>query len=203
MEQIIEAQLLKNKRPTLLTILCILTFIGNGWKIAKNIIDCIFTCTVIGIKNSKLLSQAKNIIDCIFTCTVIGIKNSKLLSQSVQTYAEALKEVAVTDTIAQSEVSPESFNAVVDVFSSYFIYPLAIPFSQNLFLIISIIGAILMFNLKRKGFYIYTVAQILYLVATLYFMGFSSWALFFISTEILIILLFLILFAVNLKYMRA
>lgn len=179
MEQIIEAQLLKNKRPTFLIVLCILTFIGCGWKIAKNIIDCIFTCTVIGIKNSKLLSQ------------------------SVQTYAEALKEVAVTDTIAQSEVSPESFNAVVDVFSSYFIYPLAIPVSQNLFLIISIIGAILMFNLKRKGFYIYAVAQILYFVVTLYFMGFSSWALFFISTEILIILLFLILFAVNLKYMRA
>lgn len=178
MEQIIEAQLLKNKRPTLLTILCILTFIGNGWKIAKNIIDCIFTCTVIGIKNSKLLSQ------------------------SVQTYAEALKEVAVTDTIAQSEVSPESFNAVVDVFSSYFIYPLAIPFSQNLFLIISIIGAILMFNLKRKGFYIYTVAQILYLVATLYFMGFSFWSLFFISPDILISLLFIILFAVNLKHIR-
>ena len=179
MEQIIEAQLLKNKRPTFLIVLCILTFIGCGWKIAKNIIDCIYTCMIIGIKDTKHISH------------------------SVRSYTDALKEVAASDTTSHPDVSLESFNAVVDVFSSYFIYPLAIPVSQNLFLIISIIGAILMFNLKRKGFYIYTVAQILYLVATLYFMGFSSWALFFISTEILIILLFLILFAVNLKYMRA
>ena len=178
MEQIIEAQLLKNKRPTFLIVLCILTFIGCGWKIAKNIIDCIYTCMIIGIKDTKHISH------------------------SVRTYTDALKEVAASDTTSHPDVSLESFNAVVDVFSSYFIYPLAIPMLQSLFLIISVIGAVLMFKLKRKGLYIYAVAQILYFVVTLYFMGFSFWSLFFISPDILISLLFIILFAVNLKHIR-
>lgn len=68
--------------------------------------------------------------------------------------------------------------------------------------LISLLGAILMFQLRRFGFYLYTAAQLLLPFVIPYFAGFN----FYVLTMMLVLgifsVLFIILYAVNLKYMR-
>lgn len=66
----------------------------------------------------------------------------------------------------------------------------------------SVIGAVLMFFLRRAGFPLYVVAQLLMLFVTPYFGGFSSVVLLGMFFSGALTLLFIVLYAVNLKHLR-
>ena len=68
--------------------------------------------------------------------------------------------------------------------------------------IVSLTGAILMFRLKRIGFCFYTAAQVLMLVVTPLFIGFSWVAMAGVIFSGILALIFIIMYALNLKYMR-
>lgn len=59
-----------------------------------------------------------------------------------------------------------------------------------------------MFRLKRIGFYFYTAAQVLMLGITPIFIGFSLITITSLIFSAIFALLFIILYAVNLKYMK-
>lgn len=67
--------------------------------------------------------------------------------------------------------------------------------------VISLLGAIMMFQLRRFGFYLYTAAQILALFVLPYFAGFSTLVVIGMLWSAFISLIFIILYAVNLRYM--
>lgn len=73
---------------------------------------------------------------------------------------------------------------------------------QLILSLISLLGAILMFNLKRIGFYLYTAVQISALFVTPYFAGFTMFTIIGMLWAAFISLVFIILYAINLKYMR-
>lgn len=68
--------------------------------------------------------------------------------------------------------------------------------------LLSLCGAILMFSLRRIGFYIYVVAQLLLLFVVPYFAGFSMIVVMGMLFSALFTVVFIILYALNLKAMR-
>ena len=67
---------------------------------------------------------------------------------------------------------------------------------------ISLLGAILMFQLRRIGFYFYTAAQILMLFVLPYFAGFNFMVLAGMLFSAIFAVIFIVMYALNLKYMR-
>jgi hypothetical protein len=77
-------------------------------------------------------------------------------------------------------------------------------FGQLLFLLLEGIAIYMMFTLKRMGFWLYTIAQIGFIGVCFYvFPADNLMATFVLTYYIFIILLFEILYAVNLKHMKA
>lgn len=142
MEETQKIQEQKPKRPQLLTILCILTFIGSGISVAG------FLMVSVNFE--------------------VSIEMLKVL------YADMPETAFLLE-------APRDFFIISCVLSA-----------------LSVIGALFMWNLRKIGFHIYTLAQLIYLVVPfLYFGGDSNPMLSIILTA-----LFVYLYARNLPQMR-
>jgi len=117
------------KRPTFLTVLCILTFIGSGLGLLFSIIGVVAAGALSGIASKLPMS----------TVADVGMG----------------KSIAIL-----------------------------VMYAGSLF------GAIQMWNLKKLGFFIYAIANIILLV-----LNFGIWGLVFTAA-------FIVMYAVNLKYME-
>lgn len=62
----------------------------------------------------------------------------------------------------------------------------------------SFFGAVMMWRLKKPGFHLYTVSQLLMIVVSMVFLGIS-----FSSLPTFITLIFIMLYAMNLKFMKS
>ncbi|MFC2101223.1 hypothetical protein ACFLRZ_05275 [Bacteroidota bacterium] len=137
-----------NKRPDLLSLLCILTFIGSGLGFISNLfVTLSYNTLVETIENGELPAMYDMIID----------NMTLLLSGGVY----------------------------------YFML-------SFLFFGTSLFGAIFMWQLRRMGFHIYTISQILILILPALFLqgqGISILSFFFTG-------LFIGLYAINLKVMK-
>lgn len=134
-----------NKRPILLTVLCILTFIASGFSALSNLSWAILYDTF----------------------TEILLTNESTLMQQM------------ADTILATSRSL--------FFVDFFLYTG------------SVAGALLMFNLKKIGFHIYAVSNVLLVLTPAFFVegqGINFYGL------ILISLPFIVLYAMHLKYMK-
>ncbi len=151
------------QRPTLLTILCILTFIGSGVSVFSNLIGMI-------------MSPIKFFLGPEFFEMILQEVHDEPVRQFVE---QAL------------EMGQRAVEHIFEISFAYFILYAA-----------SLIGAILMFQLKKAGLYIYATAQILLLFVAPVFIGFNL----FINIGILFgscfAILFIALYAVNLNKMN-
>lgn len=77
-----------------------------------------------------------------------------------------------------------------------------IAIMQLVLSIVSLVGAILMFQLRRLGFYLYVAAQIIMLFVLPYFAGFSSIVIISLVGSAFLSLIFIVMYAVNVKYMN-
>lgn len=155
----------QNQRPTFLTVICILTFIGSGWGILSGLFS-LFTADMASVQMeqySALMDGAQE-------------NSSNFLSGLLSSSGELLEA------------------------SVKYAKPIAI--AGLILSVISLLGAILMFRLKRIGFYLYTAAQILMLFVLPFFAGFSLLVLSSLVFSAFFAALFIILYAVNLKYMK-
>lgn len=131
----------KPKRPDLLTLLCILSFIGSGLAALSNLI------VTISWDNIGEIVAASGI-------TVPGIEQMLATSRNFFTISSML----------------------------YFI---------------SLVGVIKMWKLKKTGFHIYTISQILLLILPSFYIS----ELGFPTIPVLVTTMFVLLYASNLKYM--
>ena len=133
----------KVKRPVLLSILCILTFIGSGMNLISNLFIFFFY--------SSFKTVAPDIIK---TFKIPGM-----------------------DTILSAQ--PFFFLVSAAIYG------------------ISLGGAYYMWNLQKRGFHLYTVAQILLILALMYFLKLPRPSV----ADLIISGSFIILYSTNLKYM--
>lgn len=156
------------KRPTFLTVLCILTFIGSGWGVLSQLFSLLFTNLVdVSAQTEQLNTMMDNMESGAGTSFLSGIlSSSQEVMQATMMHAKSI--------------------AVISLVLS----------------LLSLCGAILMFSLRRIGFYIYTVAQLLLLFVVPYFAGFSMIVVMGMLFSALFTVVFIILYALNLKAMH-
>lgn len=156
------------KRPTFLTVLCILTFIGSGWGVLSQLFSLLFTNLVdMSAQTEQFNAVMDNMESGAGTSFLSGIlSSSQEVMQATMMHAKSI--------------------AVISLVLS----------------LLSLCGAILMFSLRRIGFYIYAVAQLLLLFVVPYFAGFSMIVVMGMIFSTLFTVVFIILYALNLKAMR-
>jgi hypothetical protein len=133
----------KPQRPTLLTVLCILTFIGSGMNLFSSLV-------------------------------IAGFYD--IFVEIAQEFAEKFKLPGIDMLL---EAKPLFFLV------------------SGIFYAGALVGAVLMMRLKKAGFHVYTIFQILLIIAPMYFMHQSSPGF----PEMLFSGLFIILYSMNLKFM--
>ncbi len=133
----------KPQRPTLLTVLCILTFIGSGMNLFSGLVIAGFYDVFVAV---------------------------------AQEFAEKFKIPGVDLLL---ETKPLFFLVTAIFYAG------------------SVVGAILMMQLKKIGFHIYTIFQILLIIAPMYFMHLASPGI----PELFFSGLFVLLYSTNLKFM--
>ena len=133
----------KPQRPTLLTVLCILTFIGSG----------------MNLFSSMVIAGFYNVF--------------------VEIAREFAKKFNIPGIDLLLETKPLFF------------------FVSGIFYAGSLVGAVLMMRLKKAGFHVYTIFQILLVIAPMYFMHLTTPGL----PELLFSGLFILLYSINLKFM--
>lgn len=131
----------------------------------------------------------------LFSVFTAGLTDS---SMQMEHYSSMLNSM---DQGAGSAVLSDILNSTMASLQATFVHAREIAVVSLVLSVISLLGAILMFQLRRLGFYLYTAAQILALFVLPYFAGFSMYVLIVMFFSGLISLLFIILYAVNLKYM--
>jgi len=134
-------QPIKPKRSNLLTILCILTFIGSGMNFFSSIIIAAFYST---------------------------------FTEIAQTFAEKFSLPGI-DLILES---PPAFFLISGITYTF-----------------SFAGALLMWNFRKTGFHLYTIAQIILIIIPMYFLKMPAPSMF----DIILSGIFVILYGVNLK----
>ena len=116
----------------------------------------------------------------------------------------------LTDSSMQNGMDQGGDSAVLsDILSSTmaslqatFVHAKEIAVINLVLSVISLLGAILMFQLRRIGFYFYTAAQILMLFVLPYFAGFNFMVLAGMLFSAIFAVIFIVMYALNLKYMR-
>ena len=153
-------------RPTFLTVLCILTFIGSGWGLINNLFQlAMFT-------PERLVAQIQQIT------TMAGAEAQPSWVSSLMTSSLEVLQTTIMHGKA--------------------IYSLAALCS-----VVSLIGAFMMYKLKRNGFYLYVIAQIGQLFILPVYSGWNSVVLISMAMSGFWALVFIILYALNyskLKY---
>jgi hypothetical protein len=146
-------------RPTFLTVLCILSFVGVGFVI---------------------LSSLYNLL-------------SNQVSQSVE--------------ILQNSNSP--FGSMIEDADAYQSTVFITTIINLIAGLICLAGVLLMWNLKKAGFYLYTAAELIPPVVSLVLSGhagygetFSGFFMFTMVFALLVAIAFVIMYAVNLKHLK-
>lgn len=156
-------------RPTFLTVLCILTFIGSGYGIISGISGYFTAETTAGVTQAAM-EDAKDQISGSGTDAGTRIAEKMLSGASEVLKPENLKK-----------------NALFSIIASIF----------------TLVGAILMFQLKKAGFWAYVLGTVISIAAP--FVIFGAGNLISMAATIgaaFIGIIFVVLYALNLKHLR-
>ncbi len=158
-------------RPTFLTVLCILTFIGSGFSLLSSLMSMLTTKVA---SSSGMMSMWMNV-----------------MNQSMNQSMEEIPEPVV-----------KMVESTMDIASKAVEYGVAIGLTNIILYAASILGAVMMYNLKKQGFYLYSAAQVLLLFVTSVFLGFNVFVLLGMTFGILFTAAFIIMYGVNVKRMN-
>ena len=163
-------------RPTLLTVLCILTFIGSGWAIVSSA----WTYST-AAKSAKILSSASmgKMNDTTFhKDSVMEGTVQKKRSLFGQRMMLTVSKMMTTDNIRKS--------AMGAIFSALF----------------TLLGAVLMWNFRRIGFYLYIAGILIGIAVPFYLYGNNLMAVGISSFSSFFGLVFIALYALNIKSLK-
>ena len=154
-------------RPTLLTVICILSFIAGAWGIYKGIQSLTTDQTAVIAEAQQKMEEAR---------AQLGDQASGMAGRMMDS------AMAITQKAADNAK------------------PIGI--SDIILSLISLFGVWQMWNLRKSGFWLYLLAAIGGLIVPMVFLGGGLMALLGAGFMGLISLIFIILYAVNLKYMQ-
>lgn len=154
-------------RPTFLTVLCILTFIGSGFSLLSSLMSML---------TSKVASS------------------SGIMSMWMNAMNQSMEEIP-EPVVKMIESGMEIANKAVE-------HGVAIGLTNTVLYGASIFGAVMMYNLNKKGFYLYLAAQIMLLCVNPIFLGFNVFVVLGMTFSLLFTAAFIIMYGVNVKHMN-
>lgn len=152
----------ENKRPTFLTVLCILTFVGVGISIVSSIIGAL------------AVSAASAMLD-----------TATSMANSTGTEMDNVTNAAVTaaDSLAKNGMM-------------YYILLIVCA-------LICFVGAFMMWKLKKTGFYVYVVGELVPVILPfIFFGGFGILGGFALVLGLIFPIAFIIMYGLNLKHLK-
>ena len=158
----------KNPRPTFLTVVCIISFVGLGWGIINNLSTLAFSSG-----NNFMYSMVQDNLEM------------------------ALSEAHASDP-ATAAFLEKIFDSVMKLIEK-------LPLFATLGLVCSLIalaGVIMMWNLKKIGFYLYTAAKVIMLFIPVILIGFNFMSAMISISMMIGAALFITLYGLNLKAMK-
>lgn len=157
----------KKVRPTFLTVICILTFIGSGYSLLDNSISLI---------NGKLTEEQ------------LEDRKYNLLKVYDEKESTELEKKLIKKSVEVQELHNKNFYPITS--TSFFVA------------LLSLIGAYMMFRLDKRGFGIYVLAQVIPIVVSFIYLGNNIISVITSSVLIFFSLIFIIMYAVNLRHMK-
>lgn len=175
MENLSEFEEEPKSRSTLLTVLCILTFVGSGWTILSSA-----WAYSSAAKTEQMISSVRrqNINDSASRQDSTVGKEHKRKSEFGFKMMSTMSKMMTADNIRKS--------AIGAIISALF----------------TLLGAILMWNLRRTGFYLYIAGTLVGISVPFVLYGNNMMAVGLSSFSSFFGLLFIALYALNLKSMR-
>lgn len=171
-------------RPTLLTVLCILTFIGSSWLILTNI-----WAYATASKTAQMISTIRNEAENNSIKNIDSLKtksNDSLKTQAGQKKGFFFREKMMSSFSKIMTVENIRKNAIGAIVSALF----------------TLIGAILMWQFKRKGFYLYIVGTLIGLSVPFYLYGINVMSIGIAFFSGFFGLVFIALYALNIRSLR-
>jgi hypothetical protein len=163
-----ENQTQKETRPTFLTVICILSFVGLGMNVINNLATLAF-----------------------------GAFSSSLYALVQSGFEQALNDMGTADPNV-SVFMEEIFNAILKIFE-------VLPLLASIGLVLSLIalgGVILMWNLNKKGFYLYAGAKFIMIFIPMILIGANFMSAMMAIGMFFGAAIFVTLYALNLKAMK-
>jgi hypothetical protein len=159
-------------RPTFLTVLCILTFIGSGWGVIG---------AMINYSTSETAGKALEMVDEQMDEAMDEIDDNDEMSEKQKSFMESIFN-GITDT-----VTPENIRkmAIVSVLSSLF----------------TLFGALFMWSLNKNGYYLYIAGIAILIGGTMFVYGGLVGAMAAGASGFFGVL-FIVLYGLNLKHMH-
>lgn len=136
------------------------------------------------------------ILSNLFSVFTAGVMNN---SMNIEQYMNAEREL---ENGGASSFIAGFVNSSLDVLKVTAAHAREIAVIQLVLGVLSLVGAVLMFQLRRLGFYLYTAAQILSLLVLPYFAGFPFLVALTTVWLAFVSLAFIVMYAVNLKYLK-
>lgn len=153
-------------RPTLLTVIGILSFIGLGYRFLTGIITA-----TIGAVTSPLAPYLNNVFE---------------------------NEVDLSDV---PDGMKSFVEGIFDAVTQFMANLTSIYLSVVLLSAIGLLGVIMMWQLRRAGFYLYAAARSLIAVVPFVFIGYNILSLMWFSASIVFGVVFIVMYGINLKEM--
>lgn len=136
-----------------------------------------------------------SVLSNLFSLFTAGMMDGSL---QIEQYSNMMENI---EGSASSSFLTGFLNSSMEVLQATAAHAREIAVMQLVLSVISLLGAIMMLQLRRFGFYLYTAVQILALFVLPYFAGFSTLVVIGMLWSAFISLIFIILYAVNLRYM--
>ncbi len=162
------------KRPTFLTVLCILSFIGGAWGV---------------------IGGAMNM----FTGPATEAAMSEMSARMDEAKTQLGDEMGDQ---AGSEMVGGMLDGAMEMAQKAAANAKAIGISNIVLSIVSLLGVWMMWNLRKNGYWLYVLATLGGLAVPLIFLGVNFMSILSVGFGGLIGVLFIILYGVNLKHMR-
>ncbi|MRT93105.1 hypothetical protein [Ancylomarina sp. 16SWW S1-10-2] len=156
------------KRPTFITVLCILSLIGSG---GFGLLQTLYQYATFDDTYPQQVEQIE-----------MGIEQMEDAGMDSGIFYDMAVNGLITLEKTKENLTPMTATNV-------------------LFALFSLLGVFLMFKLKKNGFYLYTVANLFWMLVPLYFIG-PEIGMIMLGFIAFTTILFIILYAVNLKHME-
>ena len=163
------------KRPTLLTVLCILTFVGSGWAVLSNIWSYSKANETAAVFSKNIIYAQDSLSNKDSVSLNHGRRNKNLFGEKMM---HSVSKLMTVDNIRKT--------AIGTIFASLF----------------TLIGALMMWWLNKKGFYLYILGVVIGLAIPFYLYGGNLVAVGISSVSGFFGLVFIALYALNLKSMK-